>query len=203
MALKTFVKVGNITNLSDARYCAGMGVDLLGFCFDKDSDQFTDPEAYKEIAGWLSGPKFVGEFETNNGDEILDIKQQLDLDYIQLDDIELANSLANSQNVIYHLKLSSSEPGSLKSNFEQLSDNIKYILIELDGNNSELENEIEKLAGIYPILKGYDILANTVASEVAQKQFAGISLKGSQEIKPGFKDYDELADILEALEDDD
>ena len=29
MPLKTFVKVGNITNLSDARYCAGMGVDML------------------------------------------------------------------------------------------------------------------------------------------------------------------------------
>jgi phosphoribosylanthranilate isomerase len=31
MPLKTFVKVGCITNLSDARYCAGMGVDMLGF----------------------------------------------------------------------------------------------------------------------------------------------------------------------------
>ena len=35
MALKTFVKVGNISNLSDARYCAGMGAlaekpELLG-----------------------------------------------------------------------------------------------------------------------------------------------------------------------------
>ena len=84
-----------------------------------------------------------------------------------------------------------------------MNDNIKYILIELDGNNPELEKEIEKLAAIYPILKGYNLLANTVASEMAQKQFAGISLKGSQELKPGFKDYDELADILEALEDED
>lgn len=203
MALKTFVKVGNITNLSDARYCAGMGVDLLGFCFDKGSDQFIEPEAYKEIAGWLSGPKFVGEFETSSGDEILDIKQQLNLDYIQLDNIELANNLSNSQNVIYHLKLSSSDLGSAKSNFEQLNDNIKYVLVELDGSSSELEKEIEKLAGIYPILKGYNLLANTVTSETSQNKFAGISLKGSQELKPGFKDYDELADILEALEDDD
>ncbi len=37
MALKTIVKVGNITNLSDARYCAVMGVDMLGFCLNKQS----------------------------------------------------------------------------------------------------------------------------------------------------------------------
>ncbi|MFM1835376.1 MAG: hypothetical protein RJA04_63, partial [Bacteroidota bacterium] len=48
--LKTLVKVSAITNLSDARYCAGMGVDLLGFPLGKISiDQFT------EIRNWLAG----------------------------------------------------------------------------------------------------------------------------------------------------
>lgn len=31
MALKTFVKISGVNNLSDARYCAGMGVNQLGF----------------------------------------------------------------------------------------------------------------------------------------------------------------------------
>lgn len=203
MGLKTFVKVGNITNLSDARYCAGMGVDLLGFCFDKNSAQFVDPEAYKEIVGWLSGPEFVGEFETQNADEILNIKKELNLNYIQVDNFELANNLANSHKIIYQLKLKSTDSNSLKSHFRQLSDSIKYIFVELDKDNSELEEQLDKLSDIYPILKGYNLSADTVVSEMSQKQFVGISLKGSQELKPGFKDYDELADILEALEDDD
>ena len=74
MALTTIVKVGNITNLSDARYCAGMGVDMLGFCFEKKSEQYIDPESYKEIIGWISGPQLVGEFDTNDETKILELK---------------------------------------------------------------------------------------------------------------------------------
>ena len=33
--LKTLIKVSNINNLSDARYCAGMGVEMLGFSMDE------------------------------------------------------------------------------------------------------------------------------------------------------------------------
>ena len=63
--LKTLVKVSAITNLSDARYCAGMGVDLLGFPLGKISiDQFT------EIRNWLAGVQIVGEFSTNDAAEI-------------------------------------------------------------------------------------------------------------------------------------
>ena len=41
--LKTQVKVSSITNLSDARYCAGMGVDLLGFPIQEISlEKFTE-----------------------------------------------------------------------------------------------------------------------------------------------------------------
>ena len=31
MALNTLTAVTEINNLSDARYCAGMGVDIIGF----------------------------------------------------------------------------------------------------------------------------------------------------------------------------
>jgi phosphoribosylanthranilate isomerase len=49
MALKTKVKAGNITNLSDARYCAGMGVDWLGFPAD-----VVNPDTFKEITNWVT-----------------------------------------------------------------------------------------------------------------------------------------------------
>ena len=44
MSLQTFVKVGEITNLSDARYCAGMGVDLLGFNVVENTPGYVDSE---------------------------------------------------------------------------------------------------------------------------------------------------------------
>jgi phosphoribosylanthranilate isomerase len=61
MPLKTIVKVGNISNLSDARYCAGMGVDMLGFRVIDGLPGYIAPQAFQEIRGWISGPKVVAE----------------------------------------------------------------------------------------------------------------------------------------------
>ncbi|MFM7857070.1 MAG: hypothetical protein ACKO96_35380, partial [Flammeovirgaceae bacterium] len=54
MSLKITVGVGNITNLSEARYCAGMGVNYL--CFPAER---IDPENYKAITSWINGPLCV------------------------------------------------------------------------------------------------------------------------------------------------
>ena len=48
MPLKTIVKVGSITNLSDARYCAGMGVEMLGFNVVAGHESFIDAKKYQE-----------------------------------------------------------------------------------------------------------------------------------------------------------
>ena len=44
MGLKTLVKVSEVNNLSDARYCAGMGVEMIGFSLDENHPKFI--EAY-------------------------------------------------------------------------------------------------------------------------------------------------------------
>ena len=61
MALRTFVKVGNVTNLTDARYCAGMGVDLLGFPAIENTANYMAPKTFQEIRGWITGPQIVAE----------------------------------------------------------------------------------------------------------------------------------------------
>ena len=61
MPLKTFVKVGCITNLSDARYCAGMGVDMLGFRAVESQENYIKPSQFQEIRGWIAGPLVVAE----------------------------------------------------------------------------------------------------------------------------------------------
>src|SRR5688500_13658444 len=71
MPLKTLVKVGNISNLSDARYCAGMGVDLLGFNVIEGQPNHLSARLYQEIRGWISGPKVVAEIYGIDKDEML------------------------------------------------------------------------------------------------------------------------------------
>ena len=70
MALKTLVKISNVTNLSDARYCAGMGVDMLGFSMDADSPDYIEPKKFAEIRGWVAGVQIVGETQSTDPDVI-------------------------------------------------------------------------------------------------------------------------------------
>ena len=77
MALKTIVKVGSITNLSDARYCAGMGVEMLGFAFDPSHGYYLQAIQFNEIIKWVSGVTIVGELGDNL--DHLDAYKQFDV----------------------------------------------------------------------------------------------------------------------------
>jgi phosphoribosylanthranilate isomerase len=59
---------------------------------------------------------------------------------------------------------------------------------------------ITDLSKEYTVLLGYAVNKENACRIVEELQVGGISLAGSSEIRPGFKDYDELADILETLE---
>jgi phosphoribosylanthranilate isomerase len=62
MALKTKVKINRITNLTDARYCSGMYVDVLGFSLEKGAPHYLSPSQFQEITGWISGTDYAAEF---------------------------------------------------------------------------------------------------------------------------------------------
>ena len=51
MALIVPVMVRGINNLSDARYCAGMGADCLTFRLDPSWADHLTPEAVQELGG--------------------------------------------------------------------------------------------------------------------------------------------------------
>ena len=85
MALKTLVKVGKISNLSDARYCSGMSVDMLGFCVVAGQDHYVSPELFKEIRGWFSGPAVVAEaYGIQKGEGLPAVIQHYLPDFIEL-----------------------------------------------------------------------------------------------------------------------
>src|SRR6187402_255425 len=85
MSLKTKVKVGNITNLSDARYCAGMGASWLGFPMKEVDGSLLSPEKFMDITGWVSGPEFVLEAEEINLQQLYTVIQRYPAQYIQIE----------------------------------------------------------------------------------------------------------------------
>ena len=197
MALKTLVKVGEISNLSDARYCAGMGVEMLGFNLNKQSDTFVSPEQFKEITDWVAGVKFVGEFTDADVETIKQFISVYAVDMVQITDTNSEVIFDLDLPVIMHIK--SSDLEELELLMSQVGNQVDYYLLE----NFDDPDELKELADNYPILVGCNIDVENVHLWIEETAIKGVALKGSLEEKPGFKDYDQLADILEALETDD
>ncbi len=75
--MRPFLKIGNLTGLHDARYCAAMGFRLLSFA----KDAFT-AASLAEIKSWISGPEIAGAFTNETSDEINSYSIQAGLDAI-------------------------------------------------------------------------------------------------------------------------
>ena len=202
MALKTVVKVGGITNLSDARYCAGMGVDLLGFSLDAASPDFVSESAYQEITAWISGVHLVGELGDGRVSEAA-LLTRYPVNYLQTSQVNLLPSLA-ALNVplILRVDFAENDQSSLRAVCEANRSYVAYFLLESDNvvlTESEM-SFLRRLATKYPILLGFGFSRANIHFLLDTLPVKGIALRGSREIKPGLKDFDELADILEAIE---
>ena len=194
MALKTLVKVGEVNNLSDARYCAGMGVDIIGFIFSHKERQAIAKEEYIAITSWLEGPQFVAEFDHSSDEEIESLAEELKFDFVQVSDASQAARLQEKGLKVIYSHDPENGTTDLPPCYYLLLDSSKEIELRNDLLN-EFSNEHEVLLGIGVSLETLDHL-------ISETEISGIHLKGNDEIRPGYKDYDELTDILEALEND-
>ena len=191
MPLKTVVKVGNISNLSDARYCAGMGVDMLGFAVMKGHENYITPQLFQEIRGWVSGPKVVAEiYGIQTVEELSSVIENYLPDYLELTDseykalstqIHLPCLVSVHKDRIHEISLSQEKGGFL-----------------LLGSTDALP-ELDERAFLQPLM--VKVFSNHKLLEILDRyDVGGIAINGSPEIRPGYKDYNELSEILEALE---
>lgn len=206
MALKTFVKISNVNNLSDARYCSGMYVNLMGFSLEKDNEYYVDPTAFKEITDWLSGLEYVAEFSNSHPAQILETLAQYEgFSFIQIEErLHLPMLKNTSYALIYKYTL---------TNEDELDELLDYA-ITLKENNVMLNLEAESAMEITPVVQekikniaakcelllGFGFDDKNIEQLLDSTPLKGISMKAGHEIRPGIKDFDELADILETLE---
>ena len=85
---------------------------------------------------------------------------------------------------------------------EKLQSEGVYLLLKADHEKLSKDEltTISILAKSIQVILGSGISAFNVKKLVDDLGLFGISLEGGEEIKPGLKDFDELADILEELE---
>ncbi|WMN06667.1 phosphoribosylanthranilate isomerase [Marivirga arenosa] len=206
MALKTFVKISEVNNLSDARYCAGMTVNLMGFDLQKDNPSYVSPENFMELTGWVSGLEFVGEYGDASEDEIKDSIKDYDLHYLQTDNPAIIPLFKDYKRILRFDMDKVTDAEAVKNTMQEVENKVEFFLFESGNGNHYKENVVQQvldLAKDYPVILGFNIDDKNVMDLVEKTSIKGISLKGGEEIRPGYKDFDELADILETLEIDD
>jgi phosphoribosylanthranilate isomerase len=192
MALKTKVKVGNITNLSDARYCAGMGVDLLGFPIT--GDRAITLEKFKEINGWITGPELVLEIDSpENASQLIEMFYG---NHIEIDASHLP-FLENIKNISLLVRVDLKDWKKTSSLLHPFKQYIRYLIVKdyLDASIKVLK----EVASDYSVLAEYNPEEGDL-DEVLDLPVEGIALKTDEELKPGLKDYQKLSSILEKLE---
>ncbi|MDX5348130.1 MAG: hypothetical protein LPK19_12895 [Hymenobacteraceae bacterium] len=206
MALITSVIVSGITNLSDARYCAGMGVDMLGFGFEEKHPAYVSPAVFKEISGWVAGVKMVGEFASSDSETINELANEYNLDLVQLEKVYLLDEIEQIEKPVIQKLLINKD--TYESEMQEMMELYKphvaaFLLHSTDFNSIDQTNIklLKNLAKKFPVFIGFGLDNNNINQILKEVKPAGIGLVGGEEIRPGFKNFDALQDVLEVLED--
>lgn len=201
MALSTFVKISNISSLSDARYCAGMFVDQLGFNLNQADNEGIPFETFLEIKDWVAGVQIVGEFGDISKEDFSNIPVQLPLDMVEISRIDLLDDakalgkpISFKIELFHHLHLN-----DLADLFGELEGKVEQVVIDSQSAQlyDEIKNEVNEYEGNLKIIKAFNVSLKSLSQ---LNGFHGIQLKATEETQPGLKDYGEVMDILEALE---
>ena len=188
------IYVKRITNLSDARYCAGMGADLLGFVASPGHEDYVSPVAFKEIMGWVSGPRRVVELTDLPAGGFDEVISNYSPDLIHIS-FNVSSSLIIPD---FPFIIEAVDVVGSVSNLKKLGGTkIEFIVAA----SSRTDSEILKIKALNSNLliamgKNEALLAGMLTRTGA----AGIVLQGSPELRPGLKDYDHLSTVLEALD---
>jgi phosphoribosylanthranilate isomerase len=207
MNLKTIIKVSHVTNLSDARYCAGMGVQMLGFCLDKNSSLFIEAKKAQEIASWVVGMKIVGEITSDIETELKDYPlDMLEANTPQTIEMLVQSELHRNAPLIYKMTIDNMETLAFcKEAFATYAPYIDYFLIEsnLLSIKAQTMPLLQNLCASYPILLGFGIDKHNVIEILDSLNPKGIALKAGKESPTGLLGIEEVAEIIELLQEED
>ena len=211
MALLLPVLVRNINNLSDARYCAGMGADGLIFTLDPTLGNALPLDTVRELAGWVAGVDLIGEFTPSGVSyaaikEIVDYCQltkvllhyseKTDADFFAPADLHVQVIVAVSPYYVFDQYeadcLTESLTEHFPAGFALLSD-VSHFLDNPSGRKRVVEMSRQHTFW----------LGGQFRPEMIQQALAlapqGFILEGGHEIKPGLRDFDQLEAVFEAL----
>jgi|TARA_B110000046_G_scaffold169441_1_gene188581 phosphoribosylanthranilate isomerase len=198
MKSKKFVKIRGVNNLSDARYCSGMMVDVIGFNLNSNHKDGVNIEVLKAITQWIQGPEIAGEFDDMALDLIQTYLPLVDLDIIETSNVSLLAPLIDTGKKIY-LKINLDTIYNERTLLTKIKEGQiahKIVICQSEKiKNKTLIKPLLHYTQSEQIINGFNLDLDQLDS------WPAIEIMATAEEKPGFKDYGEIMDILEYIED--
>ncbi|MGB1217353.1 MAG: hypothetical protein ACPG5P_05730, partial [Saprospiraceae bacterium] len=208
---KTKFKASKIANLTDARYFAAWYVDYLGYDMIQGSDTRIGMNEFIAMNEWVEGPEAVLEIGSFPSEELVKaIIESKDIKIVEVGMFcsqEIIRQLAEAEkSIFFNLVLSKDlELDELREELNHFKDYITHYVIDLnqlDSNwtDGEFAGFIKELIKEKRVFLDGNIPISSMDHFLKEWNNTGLSAKGGEEEKVGFKSYDELDEIFEALE---
>jgi phosphoribosylanthranilate isomerase len=188
--------IRGINNLSDARYCAGMGADKLTFVLDPALPGALDTKTVKELAGWIAGVELIGEFDRLSAHEINAIAVECGLDAILLRSFRTTAELAEIAPPVYQ-ELTVEDASATHVFTSEPTGFVIELPTVLSPENLDL---LRQVASEFPLWVGPGLAPERASELAANLRLSGLSFPSGDEVKPGLRDFDQLEAVFEALE---
>jgi phosphoribosylanthranilate isomerase len=200
------IKICGITNVPDARICAELGADMIGFNFYRQSARYIDPEVARQIIeGTPRGVRAVGVFVDVSADKVRKIATSVGLGSVQLHgqmSPEVCRELAQEFRVIRALRTDSRFRPEAMALFPDCG-------VLLDAEHPELRGgtgrrcdwpaaRAARAITQFLIVSG-GLNAQNVAEAIAMVAPNGVDVCSGVERAPGLKDHRAIEKFIAAV----
>lgn len=198
--MQTKIKICGIQDLQTAKFCEKNGVDFIGFNFVKTSKRYIDPKFAFEICKDLKKIKKVGIFVDEKIEEVNEIANKLNLDYVQLHGQEDNGYIDKCSTKV--IKAFRMNKNFIQQDLDKFrSENVKYFLFDGQRNGEMFDHSILKNLKISkPFFVAGGINSENVLDLVEKYKPYGVDIASGVEDEDGRKDFGKIETLLFSLE---
>ncbi|GAA4386387.1 hypothetical protein [Hymenobacter koreensis] len=205
MALLIPVIVRGINNLSDARYCAGMGAEYLTFRLDPSLPGAVTPELVQELSSWVAGVHLIGEFDTLPAEQINALASACGLHSVMLHRVRRPEEMAELALPVLTLVkwVPDMLPEDVDNRFRTLAPHVAGFVLSMPPPQPLTDFQMAHLteqARAYPIWLSPAFASGPLRRLLSTVAPTGLVLEGGDEIRTGVRDFTELEAVFEELE---
>lgn len=200
-------KFGDVTNLGDARFAAGVGAKLVGFNFDTRHAYHINPLKAHEIIQWLSGPQYVAEYRQCDPEQVRALMELIQFDYVLFPFSGKPDPMT-ALPVPFIVEIGPEDAADFdawvdetehRPEMIQWTDRRAGAVEELLGDEA-YQQQLHRLNARFPLLLNLPFVPDNVVEAAAKATPYGMSFQASQEEKVGYNDFGHLIDLVEAFQ---